>query len=110
MTLPLRRKHPTTAPSIPKGRAGTRFSFLRALAAGGISAAMALTSVAAEPDYVGGDEEVAVSSAQEEQPLAQAKVLRWKTSRISHGSEGATNLHSRSTTIISASHEESMDG
>src|SRR5436190_23536435 len=126
MTLPSRRKHPTTAPNTRKGREGTSFpwdkqpclSFFsstfqwaaRALAAGSISAAVTLSGFAAEPDDFTADDEASAAPSQE-QPLAQARILRWKTSRISRGSEGASNLHSRSaTTIIAAGHEESLEG
>lgn len=76
------------------------------LAAGGLSAAMALTSFAGEPDYFS-EEGEAPAAATQSQPLPSAAVLRWKTSRIERGAEGASNLHPRSSiTIIATSHEE----
>ncbi len=69
----------------------------RAIAATGLAAAVSLTCMGAEPDYF---------SSNESAEVPQASVLRWKTSRISRGSEGASNFHSRSTTIIAANHEE----
>ncbi len=81
----------------------------RTLAAGGISAAVAFSSLGAEPSYFTPGDETA-ATATEAQPLAEATVLRWKTSRISRGSEGASNAHSRSTTILTASHDEPVEG
>jgi hypothetical protein len=69
----------------------------RAFAATGLAAAVSLTGVCAEPGYFSGNE------------TSQATVLRWKTSRISRGSEGASNAHSRSTTILTASHDEPIE-
>src|SRR5687768_10214880 len=109
MTLPLRRKHPTTAPNSQKGKEGTSFSWdkqpclsffrsslrwtARAFAAGGISAAVVLTGFCGEPSYFTDEDLSQVSSpetrqADAPQPTSQATVLRWKTSRISRGSEG----------------------
>ncbi|MBC7853760.1 MAG: hypothetical protein IAF94_10015 [Pirellulaceae bacterium] len=126
MTLPSRRKHPTTAPNSRKGKAGTdafvvtgfsRFInplkrvTTNCLAAAGISAAIALTSIGAEPSYFTEDD-LAQTVPQEtrqaevSQPLAEAAVLRWKTSRISRGSDGEFSAHSRSATVITASHDE----
>lgn len=78
----------------------------RALAAGGLSAAVALTGWCAEPDYFGGDEAtvVAPSETEESAPTSQATVLRWKTSRITHSSSEAAR-NGVTTTVISASHE-----
>jgi hypothetical protein len=80
------------------------------LAAGGLSAGIALSSFAAEPGYLAPTEEAAVAPSEEQPTLAEAKVLRWKTSKIGRGSEGASNLGSSAiTTIITASHEESAE-
>ena len=119
MTLPLRRKHPTTAPNSRKGREGTSFSWdkpglsflgstlrwaARALTVGGLAAAVSLTGVCAEPDYFAGNEP-AESAQVEPAATSQATVLRWKTSRISRSSAEAA--HSGvTTTVITASHEE----
>jgi hypothetical protein len=68
---------------------------LRTVAAGGIAAVLTLTGMCEEP------------------ATSPAVVLRWKTSRISRGLEGASNLPSRpATTVIAASHEvpESQEG
>jgi len=78
----------------------------RALAAGGLSAAVALTGWCAEPDYFGGNEPAAAPSETENSAAtSQAAVLRWKTSRITRSSADAARS-GITTTVITASHEE----
>ncbi|MCE9524759.1 MAG: hypothetical protein K8R36_01745 [Planctomycetales bacterium] len=79
----------------------------RALAAGGLSAAVALTGRCAEPDYSGGNETAAVAPSEAESSAltSQARVLRWKTSRITSSSAEAARS-GITTTVITASHEE----
>lgn len=79
----------------------------RALAAGGLSAAVTLTGWCAEPDYFSGNESetVASSAAESSAPsTSQATVLRWKTSRITRSSAEAARS-GVTTTVITASHE-----
>ena len=82
----------------------------RAIAAGGLSAAVALTGWCAEPDYFSGNENEAVASSAADNsaaPTSQATVLRWKTGRITRSSTEAARS-GITTTVITASHDEQV--
>ncbi len=69
------------------------------LAAGGLSAAVAFSSFGAEPDYFTDKGEAVASAVAEAQPLPEAAVLRWKTSRIERGSYDAARIGATTTVI-----------